>query len=74
MCIDKLVDDPEALTALQPIAISIETAGSQGVELMAWIAARGALPGKVRRVHGNYHVPISNTASCLLVLEQEAAA
>jgi len=30
---------------------------------------RGALSGKVRRVHSNYHVPISNTATGVLLLE-----
>ena len=33
---------------------------------------RGALTGDVSRVHGNYHIPISNTASALLVLENQA--
>jgi protocatechuate 4,5-dioxygenase beta chain len=40
---------------------------------MAWIAARAALPGVVRKVHSNYHVPISNTAAGLLALENRAA-
>ena len=33
------------------------------------LAARAAVPGPVRRVHSNYHIPISNTASGLLALE-----
>ena len=47
----------------------VERAGTQGVELLMWLAARAALPGKVRKVHSNYHIPISNTASGLLALE-----
>lgn len=47
----------------------VEQAGTQGVELLMWLAARAALPGKVRKVHSNYHIPISNTASGLLALE-----
>ncbi len=35
---------------------------------------RGALVGDVGKVHGNYHVPISNTASALLVLENRTHA
>ena len=47
----------------------VELAGSQGVELLNWIAMRGALTGRVSKVHSNYHIPISNTASALLVLD-----
>jgi protocatechuate 4,5-dioxygenase beta chain len=47
----------------------VELAGSQGVELLNWIAMRGALTGPVTQIHRNYHVPISNTATGLLVLE-----
>jgi protocatechuate 4,5-dioxygenase beta chain len=46
----------------------VEEGGSQGVEILNWIAMRGALTGKVTKVHSNYHIPISNTASGLLVL------
>jgi protocatechuate 4,5-dioxygenase beta chain len=35
---------------------------------------RGALTGRVSKVHSNYHIPISNTASALLVLENQVAA
>jgi protocatechuate 4,5-dioxygenase beta chain len=47
----------------------VELAGTQGVELLNWLVARGTLPEKVRRAHSNYHIPISNTASGLMVLE-----
>ena len=47
---------------------------SQGVELLNWIAMRGALTGRVSKVHSNYHIPISNTASALLVLDNHAVA
>jgi protocatechuate 4,5-dioxygenase, beta chain len=73
MCMDKLVGDPEALARYSSLQI-VEQAGSQGVELLNWIAMRGALTGDVGKVHGNYHVPISNTASALLVLENRAQA
>jgi protocatechuate 4,5-dioxygenase beta chain len=48
-------------------------AGSQGVELLNWIVMRGALTGEVSKIHSNYHIPISNTASALLVLSNRAA-
>jgi protocatechuate 4,5-dioxygenase beta chain len=52
----------------------VEEAGTRGVELLNWIAMRGALTGRVSKLHSNYHVPISNTASALLVLENAAQA
>jgi len=73
MCIEKLVNDPAALTHYA-IPELVELAGSQGVELLNLLAARGALTGQVAKVHGNYHVPISNTATGLLVLENRPRA
>ena len=68
MCMEKIVSEPEALTRYT-IPQLVELAGAQGVELINWIIARGALDGRVERVHSNYHIPISNTAAGLLVLE-----
>lgn len=68
MCLDKLVDDPQALTGYS-VRQLVELTGTQGVELLMWIAMRGALQGKVTKAHSNYHIPISNTAAGLLVLE-----
>ncbi len=73
MCLDKLVSDPEALTGYSSLDI-IEQAGTQGVELLMWLAMRGALGSGVSEVHRNYHIPISNTAAGMLVLEKAAAA
>jgi protocatechuate 4,5-dioxygenase beta chain len=72
MCLDKLVSDPQALAHYSSLQI-VEAAGSQGVELLNWIAMRGALTGAVSRVHRNYHIPISNTASALLVMDNQPA-
>jgi protocatechuate 4,5-dioxygenase beta chain len=71
LCMQQMVDQPEALTRCS-IPQLIEQAGSQGVELLNWIAMRGALTGRVSKVHSNYHIPISNTASALLVLDNQA--
>ncbi len=70
MCLDKLVGDPMALARLSILKI-VEEAGTQGVELLNWIAMRGALTGRVSKVHSNYHIPISNTASGLLLLQND---
>jgi protocatechuate 4,5-dioxygenase, beta chain len=50
----------------------VRLAGSQGVELLMWLAARGALHSRVARLHSNYHIPISNTASAVVLLENAA--
>jgi protocatechuate 4,5-dioxygenase beta chain len=71
MCLDALVKDPAALARYSSFEI-VEQAGSQGVELLNWIAMRGALTGQVGQIHANYHIPISNTASAVLVLENDA--
>lgn len=72
MCLDKLVDEPETLARLS-IHDLVEAAGTQGVELIMWLAARGALPGDaIKLVHSHYHIPVSNTAGGLLALANAA--
>jgi protocatechuate 4,5-dioxygenase beta chain len=68
MFIDKLVTDPAWVTQYT-IPKIVELTGTQGVELLNWVTARGALRGEVKKIHSNYHVPISNTASGLLAIE-----
>ena len=71
MCMAQIVDQPQALTRYS-IHELVEQAGTQGVELINWLVARGALTGRVRKLHSNYHIPISNTASGLMLLENAA--
>ena len=73
LCMEKLVHDPLALTRYTNRQI-IELAGTQGVEILMWIAARGALTRRIAKLHSNYHIPISNTATGLLLLENRDAA
>lgn len=73
---ESLVHDPRWATQYS-IHELVEKTGTQGVELLMWLAARAALtsdtrPGAVKRVHQNYHIPISNTASGLMLLEPAA--
>jgi len=67
-CMDHLANDPDALTRDSTREI-VRLAGSQGVEILNWIAARGALGEGMRETHRNYHIPISNTAAATMVLE-----
>ncbi len=70
LCMDALIANPESLTRYSSHEL-IELAGTQGVEIVNWIAARAALLGDVRELHRNYHIPISNTAAGLQLLENE---
>jgi len=67
-CLDHLGDHPDVLAAQSALDI-VELAGSQGVELLNWIAARGALGDHVVEITRNYHIPISNTAAATMLLE-----
>ena len=73
LCMDKLVSEPLALTRYSNAEL-VEQAGSQGVELLMWLAARGALTGRVSNLHTSYHIPISNTAAAVMVLENQRLA
>jgi protocatechuate 4,5-dioxygenase beta chain len=65
---DSLTRDPAWATQFS-INELVKQVGTQGIELLNWLAARGALTGSVRERHRNYHIPISNTASGLMLLE-----
>ena len=71
--LDRLIADPEGQAAVPHIDY-VREAGSEGIELVMWLIARGAMsdldggpPPKV--VQRFYHVPASNTAVGHLILE-----
>lgn len=67
--LDQLIADPEQLSR-KPHIDYVREAGSEGIELVMWLIARGAMseqPPKV--VYRFYHVPASNTAVGNLILE-----
>ena len=73
--LDQLIADPAAAARLPHIDY-VREAGSEGVELVMWLIARGAMSdvagGKPPRVaHRFYHVPASNTAVGHLILENQ---
>ena len=68
MFMEKLISDPLWVTRYSIMDL-VEITGTQGVELLMWLATRGTLLGEVEKVHSNYHIPISNTASGLMVME-----
>jgi protocatechuate 4,5-dioxygenase beta chain len=70
LCLQKIVNDPEAL-ARYSVHDLVRDAGAQGVELLMWFVMRGAMTGQVTEKHHSYHVPISNTAAAVMVLENK---
>ncbi len=71
--IDQMVDDPEGLAKLPHIDY-VREAGSEGIELVMWLIARGAMAdlngGAKPKVHHRFHhVPASNTSVGHLILE-----
>jgi len=69
---DGLTRYPVALTRLSHTEYMRE-AGSEGVELVMWHVMRGALADDATEVYRHYHVPASNTAAALLILENGRA-
>jgi protocatechuate 4,5-dioxygenase beta chain len=69
--LDQLIADPAALAA-KPHIDYVREAGSEGIELVMWLIARGAMSDNPPRVrHRFYHVPASNTAVGHLILENQ---
>lgn len=73
--LDQLIADPANL-AKKPHIEYVREAGSEGIELVMWLIARGAMSdvagGPAPRVaHRFYHVPASNTAVGHLILENK---
>jgi len=68
---ESLQHDPRWATQYS-IPELVEKSGTQGVELLMWLAARAALGEAATTVHQSYHIPISNTASGVMLMEPTA--
>lgn len=71
--LDRLITEPQELAKVPHIEY-VEEAGSEGIELVMWLIARGAMADvnggpKPTVKHRFYHVPASNTAVGHLILE-----
>jgi protocatechuate 4,5-dioxygenase beta chain len=67
--LDRLIAEPAKLAEVPHIDY-VREAGSEGIELVMWLIARGALGDETPKVaHRFYHVPASNTAVGHLILE-----
>ncbi|MBV6410548.1 MAG: protocatechuate 3,4-dioxygenase [Burkholderiales bacterium] len=69
--LDRLIADPAGLAQVPHIEY-VREAGSEGIELVMWLIARGAMSDNLPKVaHRFYHVPASNTAVGHLILENQ---
>ena len=69
--LDRLIMDPET-QADMPHVDYMREAGSEAIELVMWLVARGAMADRpARLIHRFYHVPASNTAVGHLILENQ---
>ena len=73
--LDRLITDPAGL-AQMPHIDYVREAGSEGIELVMWLIARGAMSdisggGAPQVKHRFYHVPASNTAVGHLILQNQ---
>ena len=71
--LDRLIAEPAALARVPHIEY-VREAGSEGIELVMWLIARGAMADVAggpapKLAHRFYHVPASNTAVGHLILE-----
>ncbi len=66
--LDSLVDQPAWATQFDIQAL-VREVGTQGIELLNWVAARGTLgEHPAQQLHRTYHIPISNTAAAVQLL------
>ena len=71
--LDRLIADPQGLSEMPHIDY-VREAGSEGIELVMWLIARGAMADVAggpapKLAHRFFHVPASNTAVGHLILE-----
>ena len=69
---NSLISQPDWATKFNNYEL-VEQVGTQGIELIMWLAARAALVGQVKNISSTYHVPISNTAGGIMLLEHVGA-
>lgn len=73
--LDRLIADPRSLSEVPHIEY-VREAGSEGIELVMWLIARGAMSDinggpAPHLAHRFFHVPASNTAVGHLILENK---
>ena len=69
--LNDLTQNPQRLVELPHIEY-VREAGAEGIEMVMWLIMRGALGNDITEVYQNYHVPASNTATGLIILENNS--
>lgn len=75
--LERMISDPVDL-AQMPHVDYVREGGSEGIELVMWLIARGAMADVAggpapHEAHRHYHVPASNTAVGQLILQDSVA-
>ncbi len=65
--------DPQALASMRH-AEYVERGGAEGVEVIMWLAMRGALSNRIRKLHQSYYLPMTTAMAVVLFEEPEARA
>ena len=66
--LDDLTNDVDRLVNIGHTEYMRES-GSEGAELVMWMIMRGALDDEAKETYRHYHIPASNTAAGLIILE-----
>jgi len=69
--LDAFAPHPDKLVKIPHLEYMRE-AGSEGIEMVMWLIARGALDVDAKEIYRFYHVPASNTAVGHMILENRA--
>ena len=68
--LDLIARDPKKLTAMRH-ADYIRLGGTEGAEEIMWLAMRGALSPRAKKIHQNYYLPMT-TAMAVALFEEPA--
>jgi len=71
--LDLIHKDPLQLARMRH-AEYVELGGAEGVEVIMWLAMRGALSEDIRKVHESYYLPITTAMAVALYEEPRATA
>jgi hypothetical protein len=69
--LDLIEREPATLTAMRHIDFA-RLGGSEGVEVIMWLAMRGALSEGARKIHQSYYLPMT-TAMAVALFEEPGA-
>ena len=68
--LDDLTRNPERLRKIPHLEF-VKESGAEGIEMVMWMTMRGALSKNIHEVYRHYHIPASNTAAGLIILEED---